>query len=586
MKLKCPCLILICIILSGSGALGATLMVSGGTGLQTTINSANPNDVVEITDSQTYHEDVFINKSLTLRGATGQRPVIVATNTSIRGRLGTLGQFIQTGLGAGFDADDQGLYIEADQVTLSNLTIQNTTLANSALHAVDLPAALSIVGDNVTVDNCEISASTNGVVDDTAVFIGEGNLTTFLNSPFAGQQPQTTDNLKIQNSQITNGRRGIYVPDLGAGLSDVNATATGNSQVRLKAKDALVSDTSISVQRRAFQPIGCEDWTFQNCTLNVRATDNQDVIRAQGGSAKFMDCTIGSESNRSINCQANIPVGGGLMDFSFERCIICGGGFGAEHNLIDDANLSFSYCIINSATSPSETPITFLRRVSILQISNDFIGPAPYKDEASFPGRETLPSSFTFSMDHCDLYNGALTAPFRTAIAYNELAPEFTNAPPYNGQIYFSNHLILTNNIITSDIAVLDGTQPLPSQVAFGTEPPFYTSTSSVVALNNIFFSKNGSTEARVRLVSGNGYSATGLVLPEFVANQYIGPVDPADYTPNYLDRDPQYPVWGDCSNAESWLPGDTTLRTAGTDGTTVGSQLEPATSVMNWNLY
>ena len=576
MMLRRSCFLILPIILCGSGALAATLTVSGGAGLQTAINNANPTDVVEITDSLTYNEDVFIS----------QRPVIVATNTSIRGRLGTLGQFVQSGLGAAFDADDQGLYIEADQVTLSNLTIQNTTLINNANHAADLPAALTIVGDNVTVDNCEISASVNGGIDDTAVFIGEGNLTTFNDSPFTGQQPQTTDNLKIQNCQITNGRRGIYVPDLGAVFSDVNSGATGNTQVRLKAKDALITNTDINVQRRAFQPIACEDWTFQNCTLNVRATDNQDAIRAQGGSAKFLDCFIGSISNRSINCQANIPAGGGLMNFSFERCVICGGGFGAEHNLIDDANLSFSHCIINSSTSPNETPITFLRRISLLQISNDFLGPAPYKEEASFPGRETLPSSFTFSMDHCDLFNGAVTAPFRTAIAYNELAPEFTNAAPYSGQVYFSNHLILTNNIITSDIAVLDGTQALPGQVVFGTDPPFFTNTSSVVALNNIFFSRNGDPGARVRLVSGNGYSTTGLVLPEFLADQYIGPTESSDYVPNFLDRDPLYPVWGDCGNEDSWLPGDETLRTAGTEGTPIGSQLEPATNVMNWSLY
>jgi len=165
MNLKSSCLLILSIFLNGSGVFAATLTVSGGVGLQSTINSANPNDVVEITDSLTYNEDVFINKSITLRGAACQRPVIAATNTSIRGRLGTLGQFVQTGLGAEFNADDQGLYIEADQVTLSNLTIQNTTLINNANHAADLPAALTIVGDNVTVDNCEISASVNGSID-------------------------------------------------------------------------------------------------------------------------------------------------------------------------------------------------------------------------------------------------------------------------------------------------------------------------------------------------------------------------------------------------------------------------------------
>jgi len=567
----------------------ATVTVSGGSGLQAAINSANPGDVVEITDSQTYSEDVFINKALTVRGADGQRPTIVATNTSTRGRLGEIGQLVQTMLGGSWNADNQGLYIESDNVTLSNLVVSNPAGLNNPANAVDVPAALTIVGDHATIDNCEISASPNGGQDDCAVFVGEGDLTAFTGSPYAGQQPQTTNNLKIQNCQITDGRRGIYVPDIGAMLSDISQA--GSSQVRLRAENALVSNTTIEVARRAYQPIGAKSWTFQDSSLKVRATNNQDAIRAQGGSTTFINCFIGSPANRSINCQAFVAVGGGLIDLAFDHCTICGGGNNGEQNLIDDANLAFSHCIVSS-TGPNPTAFTFQRRVSLMTsgISFDFLGPAPYADAGAFPGRETLPTSFTFQMDHCDVYNPAASPiPWRTAIMMNELAPEFSNAAPYSGTFYFSNHVILTNSIITADIGLMDGTQMLPvASGVFGTEPPFYSNQSSVVVLNNIFNSKNGDPDTkRVRLVSGNGYTVNGVDLPyAYTAGQLLGPDVAEQYTPNFLDRDPLYPAIGKCNDPAGWLPGDETLRTAGTDGSPVGSQLEPVSNVLNWNLY
>ena len=121
----------------------ATVTVSGGSGLQAAINSANPGDVVEITDSQTYSEDVFINKPLTVRGADGQRPTIVATNTSTRGHLGEIGQLVQISQGGSWNADNQGLYIESDNVTLSNqgraVKIKTTDLTQCRLKLPNTP---------------------------------------------------------------------------------------------------------------------------------------------------------------------------------------------------------------------------------------------------------------------------------------------------------------------------------------------------------------------------------------------------------------------------------------------------------------
>ncbi|MBK7496397.1 MAG: hypothetical protein IPI28_13760 [Candidatus Omnitrophica bacterium] len=135
--------------------------------------------------------------------------------------------------------------------------------------------------------------------------------------------------------------------------------------MRLRAENALVSNTTIEVARRAYQPIGAKTWTFQDSSLKVRATNNQDAIRAQGGSTTFINCFIGSPANRSINCQAFVAVGGGLIDLAFDHCTICGGGNNGEQNLIDDANLAFSHCIVSS-TGPNPTAFTFQRRVSLM----------------------------------------------------------------------------------------------------------------------------------------------------------------------------------------------------------------------------
>ncbi|MCG3199365.1 MAG: hypothetical protein GHCLOJNM_03879 [bacterium] len=576
-----------------TAALAATVPVSGGAGLQAAINGANPNDVVEITDSLNYNEDIFIDKALTLRGASGQRPTITPTNTSFRGQLGVLANLNSS------SADGQGVYIEADGVTLQNLVIANPGV--TAAMAFDLPAALTIVGDNVTIDNCEISASVSGAADDTAVFVGVGDLTAFTGSTIT--TAMSTNNLVIQNCDITNGRRGIYVPDIGAAMSDAATAGTGNpaGQTRLPAADAVIADTSITVARRAYQPIGAKDWTFDRCVLNVLATNNQDVIRAQGGSATFNECYIGSANNRSINCQASPAAGGVFMNLVFNRCIICGGGFvGAEHNLIDDADITFDHCII---TSLANTTIGFLRRfhTGLNGISNGFGGPSPY---SSVVGRPPAPTSVTFMMNNCDYYlASASPVPFRAAITYTDLG-----APIQSGAV---NNLILTNNIITSDVGVFEGTQQLfraqLSGLPFCTiqappaDRPYYAAGSTLLLDNNIFRSANADPGLRLVIADGYGYntqSTPAMNIPtetltcDFVFGEaLIGPAnDQANYGSNFLDRDPGYPSIGDCANPASWLPADFTLRVAGTNGGPIGSQLEPlplpSSSVGEWMLY
>jgi hypothetical protein len=582
----------------GPGIFATTVNVSGGTGLQAAVNAAAPGDTIQITDSLNYSQDLFIDKPLTLVGTGATPPTITAVNTGSRGRFGALGNFIAVANMTTWTADDQGLYIQANNVTLRNLIIRNPTLQNNNDHAIDLPAALTLVGDNVTIDGCDIAASAGGAVDDTAIFVGEGNLTTFVGSPFAAQAVHTTNNLTIKNCNISGGRRGIYVPDIGAWLSDPADPAgfsTGNTQVRLPAEDAVVMDTVINVSRQCYQPIGAKNWTFDNCTMSVTSTSGQDVIRARGGSTTFVNCTIGSPRHRSINCQADVSSGGEFMTMIFDHCLICGGGDGREHNLLDDVNILFDHCIINSLNppvTPGSTTVSILRRTDATNgIDQRFAGPPPF---STLPGRPPLPSQVSLEMNHCDLYNSAVApAPFRVGIAYQEEAPPNQSGLP--------SLLTLTDSIITSDICLFDGTQRITGVLAncstFG-PPPYYPAGSTVTLNNNILRSANNDPGLRTLLCTGFGYtvdSTTPMNIPAGPAGcnspPLVGPANnQADYGSNYIDRDPQYANIGDCGDPDSWLPQDDTLLTAGTGGGPVGSQLgafhPPSAGIEDWSLY
>ena len=71
----------------------ATIRVPGDhSTVQAAVNAAAPGDVVEITNSATYTEDLTITTPVTLRGAAGQRPTLAAAHTAERfGHLGITG---------------------------------------------------------------------------------------------------------------------------------------------------------------------------------------------------------------------------------------------------------------------------------------------------------------------------------------------------------------------------------------------------------------------------------------------------------------------------------------------------------------
>lgn len=68
-----------------SSVQAATIQVNGGAGLQAAIDGAGAGDRIEITDSLTYNEDIFIGpgkNGLTLIGTAVNPPTILAANTT------------------------------------------------------------------------------------------------------------------------------------------------------------------------------------------------------------------------------------------------------------------------------------------------------------------------------------------------------------------------------------------------------------------------------------------------------------------------------------------------------------------------
>jgi hypothetical protein len=137
--------------------------------VQGAINGAAAGDIIEITDSAVYIEDVNIQKSITLRGAAGQTPTIRAANTASRfGHLGIPG------------ADRLGILVRAQGVVLENLRIENM---DPDRNAENVSSALSILASNCTVRDAYITTAPDSSGDAC------GGLVADLDIPLGGTNP-------------------------------------------------------------------------------------------------------------------------------------------------------------------------------------------------------------------------------------------------------------------------------------------------------------------------------------------------------------------------------------------------------------
>jgi hypothetical protein len=141
--------------------------------VQGAINAAAAGDIIEITDSGIYVEDLNIQKQITLRGAAGQLPVIRAANTAER--------FAHLGIAG---TDHLGVLVRAPGVTLENLRFENM---DPARNAENVSSALTILASNCTVRDAWITTAPDssgdacgGIVADLDVPLGTATPTGVL----------------------------------------------------------------------------------------------------------------------------------------------------------------------------------------------------------------------------------------------------------------------------------------------------------------------------------------------------------------------------------------------------------------------
>ncbi|MCA9443769.1 MAG: hypothetical protein KC964_23425 [Candidatus Omnitrophica bacterium] len=554
--------ILFCIgltVLIVSGSFAATITVSGGTGLQAAIDSANPGDTVEVTDSLTYAEDVLVNKDDLVLVCTAIDPATIeAQNNTLRGDLGQL----IADLGAPSANDELGLYIEADGVTVDHFNIVNRT-AGAGDNALGRACALNVHGSDNTVQNCAIIGP-NNTNNDCAVQIGWGDIS-------AGNLTQSTvatgracNNNTLDNCHFM-GRQGVHLHDVV--YEDFGAT---NPQPTM---NGLISNSTFECVRRALETRGDIGWTFDNCTwIHPAATTTDSAIKSFGGSATYNNCRIHGAGHR-ISFQ---PGAGGGSDYPttvMNNCVICAGQPGDNVILMDEGNYVFTNCIISASSGGSDPAMNFF--------NNGVLHCRPAQIDGSWGAgnNAALGATWSLDVDHCDIMgDGGPSANFATGI-YIDNVPDFFNGNgPYPYLVTVRDSIILANQGIVvnageviQQLFAVPGVNPSPGST-------ITVENNAVIDLFDPEAPKLGS-QGRIQVdFSTNWTDGSSPAL--FPGNNLID-VDP-EYIGNVLD----------CSNpdyATAFIYRNEQMSTYASDGGPIGSQGTPPvppSSVDGWELY
>lgn len=551
-------LTLICsmFLVLASGSEGATITVSGGSGLQTAIDSANPGDTVEVTDSATYSEDVFINKdNLTLICTAATRARIEAPSTQ---RRGDLGQLILD-IGGGDNPDDLGLYVEATGVTIENFEIVNTT-GSSGSNALGRACALTFHGSNNTVRNCLVIGG-NFANNDCAIQIGWGDVSSANVGTSTVATARPCDNILIDNCHLM-GRQGLHLHDVAyQSLGGTNPLPTANG---------IVQDSTFECIRRALETRGDIGWTFNRVRwIHPGATTTDSAIKSFGGSATYNDCRIDGAGHR-ISFQPAPAEGADYPTTVFNNCIICAGQSGDNVILIDEGNYIFNYCIISA--SAGNQPNFF---------NNGVIHCRPAQIDGSWGAGNNAPLGPTWSLEvnHCDIMaDGGPSGNFAMGINIDS-APDFFNGNgPYPYLVTVRDSIILGNQGIVANAGEV-------IQQLFGI-PGVNPSLGSTLTVEN-----NAVTDLFDPVAPILG--TQGRIQADFSTNWTDGSTPALFPGNNLIDENPQY-IGNvlDCANpnyANSFVYLNTQMNQFSSTGGPIGSQGGPppvSASVDRWSVY
>ncbi|MCA9433869.1 MAG: hypothetical protein KC940_25330 [Candidatus Omnitrophica bacterium] len=533
-------------LISCVGAQSATVTVSGGTGLQAAIDGANAGDVIQITDSMTYNEDIFVGPgkdNLTIIGTGVNPPTILATNSTIhsvgspdvaaRGLVGGIMGVVSGLLAGGNPLPDQlGMVIEANNGTYENLILQN----NGPSVSPDLfTGACTVIGDDNTFNDCVFRGTdqnTPGVADNEfCISFTSGNWPEldvalgFVSLPNYFQNLGYTTPVAAERTELNNCAFERSTNSVGAGDYSqyfYNAITAGylNAVVPFNVVFNDCTWTNCG-DGEVLETGGIDNLVFNNCSFD----GNEGVVDLGGGTWVFNDTVFAnSTAGRLFRHDAVVEFGGGASYSTLNGCLFCGNAPGEDRIVeIQEGGATFSRCIFNA----TEDTLFFW----------DYNNWDGQFNDAGYPSQTSI-----VSFDRCDFYSP------NAAQAVIRLTGDDTPDAPQPGC-----SLIVQNCIMTgTDVAV---------DISGGNLPPgggdYSIENNDFLAINTIVNNGPGWTEISV-----------------------------ADNLSNVA---PAYANAGGCSPAD-YVYMNPALETASTTGGPIGSQ-DPdigviTNAVKDWNLY
>jgi hypothetical protein len=401
-------LIFIIAVMTLKSSHGATLTVpSPFTTIQAAINSATRGDVVEIQNSATYMEDLFLpgvlpgnpvsgpKDNLTIRAADGMRPTIKAVNTRAGyPNRGLIGFLQQTYLGGG--PDHKGFIIEANGCHLKGLSIENPSTTGDP--ALGSSSALTLLGSNTVIENCTLESIPASSNDLYALLVLGGDWATANAAYLSGAltTPRYAISRPVANTQVIDCK--IQDSDIGFASLDL---ATALASLFTTYVEPVVSTCTFTRTEFARNNDIAENANGSLTLLECGFHDNSKSFLLGGNSSSFTGCLFqrASADQPLVRFSAALDWGGGVAEGLFTDCIFCGGGSSLVE--VSEGNATFDACIFSSTKEGDPNYPSIRYRPD--HYTGTFQQIATY---AVYPGA-TIPlaTPSSIELDNCDIYN-------------------------------------------------------------------------------------------------------------------------------------------------------------------------------------
>lgn len=341
--------------------------------VQAAVNAAADGDIIEITNSAVYNEDVTIAKTLTLRGVEGQRPTIQNANSIERfAHLGIVGP------------DCLGTVVRAPGCRLSNITFSNPQVEADA---AGVSSALTIIAPGVTIENCTITTVDTAPDDNVGVAVVD------LDLPTGGNPPMDT---LFKNCLFDTNKFGLAISWFIAPAIIPTVTVDGCTFTNNSGSSLEMDTGNVQVTNSTFM-----DNPGTGIEVGAGSVNVVDTVFARNGMQNGCAINVELATNWDETAEAPVPspVGEGLPAGSILliRCVFYAHGdpeFAFDPTVrVHEGTLEASHCIFTE------------NYASHLMMDN--------------AGEEIAPAQVF--IDHCDFYQSVY---FSEIVIYNLSGPQ------------------------------------------------------------------------------------------------------------------------------------------------------------------